>query len=291
MLVTQEQQPVWNAIITDVFREFIDICQRNNLTYYCCGGTAIGAVRHHGIIPWDDDIDVFMPRPDYDKFLELAEKVNLGKYEVVSPYNTVDYPLYFSKLCNKETSLVEIAEHPFLMGLYIDIFPLDGASDSIEEAKQQQAEFRHIMNKLEAVSTHNSFWKYISLLANPKEWGRFLRKTYAFFNRENYRRSLIRQLDAICRRYDFSTSKHVMAYSGSYGEREVFPKEWLDGIVKCPFENLEVNLFSGYDKYLKQLYGDYMQLPPVEKRQSHHFKAYFDLAKRITLREALSKIK
>ena len=75
MLVTQEQQPVWNAIITDVFREFIDICQRNNLTYYCCGGTAIGAVRHHGIIPWDDDIDVFMPRPDYDKFLELAEKV------------------------------------------------------------------------------------------------------------------------------------------------------------------------------------------------------------------------
>lgn len=291
MLVSPEQQSRWNAIIIDVFRKFIEICKQNNLTYFCCGGTAIGAVRHNGIIPWDDDIDVFMPRPDYDAFLQLASKEDWGDYELKTPYNTCNYPMYFSKLCSKKTSLIEIAEHPFLMGLYIDIFPLDGASDSKDEAIRHQAQFRHVMNKLEAVSTHNTFVEYISLLTKPKEWGRFVRKTYAFFNRRHYRCSIIKQLDSICRHYDYATSHNVMAYSGSYGEREVFPKEWTHGIVEFPFESLTVNLFKGYDAYLCQLYGNYMQLPPVEKRVSHHYKAFFDLDKRVSFKDAIKAIK
>ena len=101
MQVTPELQPKWNAIITDVFRKFIEICKENDLSYFCCGGTAIGAIRHQGMIPWDDDIDVFMPRPDYDKFIKIAQSVELDKYELITPFTHPNYPLYFAKLCNK----------------------------------------------------------------------------------------------------------------------------------------------------------------------------------------------
>lgn len=97
----------WNAAILDILKTFISICHTHNLRYYCCAGTAIGAVRHHGMIPWDDDIDVIMPRPDYDRFLEIARHEDFGNYEVVTPYNNERYPLYFSKLVNKNTTLIE----------------------------------------------------------------------------------------------------------------------------------------------------------------------------------------
>lgn len=285
MIVTPDLQPKWNAIIVDVLREFIDICKQQNYTYYVCGGTAIGAVRHNGIIPWDDDIDVFMPRPDYDKFLAFAKDYHSDKYEVLTPYTTKDYPMYFAKLSNKNTSLIENADIPSLWGLYIDIFPIDGAAEDKEEAARDQVRFRREMNKLEAISNHYSFAKYISLLGTRKEWGRFLRKTLGFFARKWYRGKILDRMEKICRQYNFTTSPNVMAYSGCYGSREVFPREWLEGIVEKPFENLTVNLFGGYDGYLRQLYGDYMQLPPVEKRISHHTKAYFNLERRISKKE------
>lgn len=285
MTVTPELQPEWNRIITDILREFIDICQQQGYTYYVCGGTAIGAVRHHGLIPWDDDIDVFMPRPDYDKFLTFAKDYRSDRYELLTPYTTKDYPMYFAKLCNRQTSLIENADIPSLWGLYIDIFPLDGASADRDEAVRDQHRLRHEMNKLEAISTHAYFGAYLSLLKDPHSWGRFVRKTIGFMARKPYRHWIIQRMERICRRYDFSSSANVMAYCGSYGNREVFPKQWLEGTVSMPFGPLTVCLFSGYDGYLHQLYGDYMQLPPVEKRVSHHTKAYFNLKRRISQKE------
>lgn len=284
--LTPQQQKVWNEIILDVLREFIALCQQHGLTYYCCGGTAIGAARHQGMIPWDDDIDVFMPRPDYDRFMEIGKTLASDKYEVLTPYNTPDYSVYFAKLCNKHTSLVEAADHPCILGLYIDIFPLDGASPDKEEAQRQQARFRREMNKLEAISSRYSFADYLSLLRQPAEWGRFARKTIGFFLREAYRRRLLARMEAICRRYPYDSSTLVMAYGGSYGPREVFPKAWAEGGVSMPFDGLTVSQMSGYDHYLRQIYGDYMQLPPEEKRASHHTKAYFNFDRRVTWKEA-----
>ena len=81
----------WNATILDILKAFMEICKTHNLRYYCRAGTAIGAARHHGMIPWDDDIGVLMPRPDYDRLLEIAKKEDFGKYEVVTPYNNESY--------------------------------------------------------------------------------------------------------------------------------------------------------------------------------------------------------
>ena len=277
MEVTAVQQPRWNAIITDVLRAYIEICKAHRLTYFCCGGTAIGAIRHQGMIPWDDDIDVFMPRPDYDRFIEIASTTNLGDYELVTPFNKDDYPLYFAKLCQRHTTLQEEADTPCVYGLYIDIFPIDGAPDSYDEARRMERQFTKTKNKLEAISTHNTFTEYIALLAQPKEWGRFVRKTIGFLCRKAYRRRLLSQMHDIMYRYDYANATLVAVYCGSYGPKEVFPKAWIDGSVTFPYEGLEVSLPIGYDNYLRQYYGDYMQLPPESKRVSHHQKAYFNL--------------
>ena len=278
--LTPEEQPRWNSIINGVMRHFIAICKEHSLTYFCCGGTAIGAVRHHGMIPWDDDVDVFMPRPDYDRFVQIASRQLPDGLELMTPYSKADYPLYFVKLCDSRTTLQEEVEVPCVYGLYIDIFPIDGAPDDIEQARAMERRFTKTKHKLEAISSHVSFADYLHLLTQPKEWGRFARKTLAFFCRQAYRRKLLRQMEAICRQYDYNSSTLVAVYCGSYGPKEVFPKAWLQGQVMFAYEDMEVALPSGYDNYLRQYYGDYMQLPPVEKRISHHLKAYYNLYER-----------
>ena len=282
--VTKELQPRWNAVIIDVLSVFIRICEAQGLRYFCAGGTAIGAVRHQGMIPWDDDIDVFMPRPDYDRFLRLAAQSMPEGYEVLSPYATKDYPMYFAKMCNARTTLLENERIPCVFGLYIDIFPLDGACDDVETCYREKRRFKRLMNKLEAVSTHNSFGEYVGLLTKRREWGRFAVKTVAFCCRSWLRRWLLKQMDSIAYGHDYALSSSVVTYSGAYQRQEIYPKAWLETPQMFAFESLMVNLPHDYDAYLRHFFGDYMTLPPVEQRASHHQKVFFDLDKRLDLK-------
>ncbi|MFC2441152.1 MAG: phosphorylcholine transferase LicD [Segatella maculosa] len=282
--VTKELQPRWNAVIIDVLSVFIRICEAQGLRYFCAGGTAIGAVRHQGMIPWDDDIDVFMPRPDYDRFLRLAAQSMPEGYEVLSPYATKDYPMYFAKMCNARTTLLENERIPCVFGLYIDIFPLDGACDDVETCYREKRRFKRLMNKLEAVSTHNSFGEYVGLLTKRREWGRFAVKTVAFCCRSWLRRWLLKQMDSIAYGHDYALSSRVVTYSGAYQRQEIYPKAWLETPQMFAFESLMVNLPHDYDAYLRHFFGDYMTLPPVEQRASHHQKVFFDLDKRLDLK-------
>lgn len=282
--VTKELQPRWNAVIIDVLSAFIRICEAQGLRYFCAGGTAIGAVRHQGMIPWDDDIDVFMPRPDYDRFLRLAAQSMPEGYEVLSPYATKDYPMYFAKMCNARTTLLENERIPCVFGLYIDIFPLDGACDDVETCYREKRRFKRLMNKLEAVSTHNSFGEYVGLLTKRREWGRFAVKTVAFCCRSWLRRWLLKQMDSIAYGHDYALSSKVVTYSGAYQRQEIYPKAWLETPQMFAFEGLMVNLPHDYDAYLRHFFGDYMTLPPVEQRASHHQKVFFDLDKRLDLK-------
>ena len=282
--VTKELQPRWNAVIIDVLSVFIRICEAQGLRYFCAGGTAIGAVRHQGMIPWDDDIDVFMPRPDYDRFLRLAVQSMPEGYEVLSPYATKDYPMYFAKMCNARTTLLENERIPCVFGLYIDIFPLDGACDDVETCYREKRRFKRLMNKLEAVSTHNSFGEYVGLLTKRREWGRFAVKTVAFCCRSWLRRWLLKQMDSIAYGHDYALSSRVVTYSGAYQRQEIYPKVWLETPQMFAFEGLMVNLPHDYDAYLRHFFGDYMTLPPVEQRASHHQKVFFDLDKRLDLK-------
>lgn len=281
----------WNATILDTLKALILICQKHNLRYYCCAGTAIGAVRHHGMIPWDDDIDVIMPRPDYDKLLEIAQHEDLGKYEIVTPYNTESYPLYFSKIVNRNTTLIEEKERPCIIGLFVDIFPLDATDDDVEKAKALQHRYTKVINQLNAISTHNTFGEYLALLSNKKTWGRFAIKTVGYFFRGALRRHLIRKMDKLSHLYDFDKAKNVQVYTGSYHEREIFPKAWLGQGKEFPFEDTTVLLPEEYDKYLRHFFGDYMQLPPVEQRIEKHLRYYLNMEKRESWDEIKKKLR
>lgn len=279
----KEIKSEWNAKLMDTLKAFIGICDRHGLRYYCCGGTAIGAVRHNGIIPWDDDIDVMMPRPDYDRLLALAQQEDLGKYEIITPYNNSDYPLYFAKISDTTTTIVEERERPCVIGLFVDIFPLDATDSDTDTARQTKAHYAKLLNRLNAVSTRNTFHEYIALLKDKKEWGRFAIKTVAWFCRSAVRRRLISQMDAISHRYDYDTAVNVAVHTGSYGMKEVFPKEWLGKGSTHKFEDIEVILPEKYDIYLRHFFNDYMQLPPAEQRIEKHHRAYVNLHKRLSI--------
>lgn len=290
MMDIKDIKKEWNATILDILKAFMKICKDNGLTYYCCAGTAIGAVRHHGIIPWDDDIDVIMPRPDYDRLLEIAKTADFGEYEIITPYDDETYPLYFSKLSNRNTTLIEDRQIPCVIGLYVDIFPLDATDDDVAKARRLKDRYTKIINRLNAVSTHNTFGEYLSLLKKKEEWGRFAIKTLAFFCRSTLRRHLIRQMDRLSHLYDYDKAKNVQVYTGSYGHREVFPKSWLGKGKEFPFEDTTVLLPECYDEYLRHFFNDYMQFPPVEQRIEKHNRAYLNIHKKETREEIRKKV-
>lgn len=283
--LSTEEFAEWRRIITDVLREFHDLCHRHGLTYYAVGGTAIGAVRHKGLIPWDDDIDVAMPRPDYDRFVEICKTEDLGGYELASAETHEGYNLSFVKFCNKNTTLVERWDTPCVIGLYIDVFALDSTSDDPEEMKMLVEKCIKYRNKLEAVSTHNSFGEYMSLLLIPHEWGRFVMKTLGFLSRKRMRKFLLDRIDRICRKYPYGGTHSLINYGGAYGAREVFNADILNGEPKnLPFEDITIDMMPDYDRYLRGVYGDYMQLPPEDKRVPHHLKAFYDLKARVEVK-------
>ena len=280
--LTENELKEWKRIITDVLREFQEICRRHRLTYYAIGGTAIGAVRHHGIIPWDDDIDVGMPRPDFERFVEICRTTDLGNYELVSYKTHSDYNLSFPKFCNRNTTLVERADVPCIIGLFIDVFPLDSTSDDKAEVQTLVDRYRKLQNRYEAICTHSTFTQYLSLLLKPHEWGRFCYKTLGFFFRKPMKRLFLSKMQQICQTYSYGTTSHLINYGGAYGIRELFKSHVIEGKpINFPFETITIDLMPGDDEYLRGVYGDYMQLPPKEKQIAHHLKAFYDLHKRV----------
>ena len=283
--LSSEEFAEWRRIITDVLREFHDLCHKHGLTYYAVGGTAIGAVRHKGLIPWDDDIDVAMPRPDYDRFVDICKTEELGGYELASVETHEGYNLSFVKFCNKKTTLVERWDTPCVIGLYIDVFALDSTSDDPKEMKILVEKCRKYRNRLEAVSTHNSYGEYMSLLLTPHEWGRFVMKTLGFLARKRIRKFLLDSIDRICRKFPYGSTHSLINYGGAYGVREVFSADILKGEPKnLPFEDITIDMMPDYDRYLRGVYGDYMQLPPEDKRVPHHQKAFYDMKARVDVK-------
>ena len=271
--LTPEELRQWNGIILEALYFFDSFCRTHRLTYYAVGGTAIGAVRHHGIIPWDDDIDVAMPRPDYDRFVSLCPSSLPSAYRLVTPYTDADYNLPFAKLIDTRTVLVERSAVPCRIGLFIDIFPLDAASDDSLAADCETRRYRRLMNRLEAVTARTTFMSRLGLLLRPHEWGRFAVQTAAVFFRQTLRHRYLLRLERIARRHPYGSTQWLTNYGGAYGSRERFPAAYLDGDTpRLPFADGTIPLFPRYHDYLTRIYGDYMQLPPPEKRIPHHTK-------------------
>ena len=260
----------------DMLKAFIAVCDRLSLKYFLVEGTLLGAVRHEGFIPWDDDIDVAMPRVDYERFLQEAPKYLPSHYFVQSIYSEPEYYLRFAKLRDSRTTFIEAALKRKMVnhGVYIDIFPLDYLHDN---------HYRRFLNKIGLFACDLRIMKLLSF-QNTKTSviKRILKKILSVYAAYKYPK-----LEQALRAREIlsaasNSGKWVTNYGSVYGRKEIMPEAWYGAGVLLNFEGLSARVPIQYDKWLKQIYGDYMQLPPPEQQVAHHHAEVIDLDKPYT---------
>lgn len=258
------------VLLTDMLSWFHDFCCERGLRYYALGGTMLGAVRHQGFIPWDDDVDLGMPRGDYIRFQTLMAENPHPRYVLETPDSgNRDFYYSFSKLYDTRTTLVENTRAKIRRGIYLDIFPLDGAGDSREEA---MALFQPIRWRVD----------FLLALTTGVRRGRPVYKNTAvrllrLIPADPLGKLLLKDLDRLCCRRGFEDCSWFGNLTGNYGQRELMPRSYLGEPALYSFERLSIYGPREYDAYLTHLYGNWRELPPVDKRKSHHDFLLVDL--------------
>lgn len=248
----------------DILNDVHNFCEKNNIYYSLSDGTLIGAIRHQGYIPWDDDIDISMPRPDYENFLRIYNN-NSKKYRVVAYELDNKFPYSFAKVENTETLLVENASTNYNIGVNIDIFPIDAVFQD-EKTLKKQIYLRKLLNvKVLRIDKDRSVLKNCILCACKLVLLSVRLKRIVGWMCENAQRIPYQKSDLIANVACGSKNYHPLS------------KKILEPRQLAKFEDREYYVMSGYDKYLKSQYGDYMELPPIEERTTHHDFTAFEL--------------
>lgn len=252
-----------------MLKDFDAVCQKHRISYQLFSGTALGAVRHKGFIPWDDDIDVVMLREDCERFFDSASKeLDSNKYYVQREFSE-HWPMFFSKLrLNGTTYIEKYHSHDARIhqGIYIDIFPCDNLSDN------------RLMQKLQYIASKIVIAK--SLYARGYETNSTVKKCFMQFCRilptEPFKRLCIR------RNNSSSLKVHTFFGGGKKFERSIFFREWFEQSVKMRFEDSEFPVSAHYDEMLRVMYGDYMIMPTLEQRVCKRHAAIVDINKPYT---------
>lgn len=254
-----------------ILLQFDKVCKELDLKYYLFSGTLLGAVRHKGFIPWDDDVDVVMLRHDYDKFIRDGQKHFEDHLFIQSRSTDREYPNVPIKIRNSKTTFIEnsMVDFDINHGVYIDVFPIDGAPDN-----------RHLQRIWWAsLRTVNYIGRFLTRINRSKIFGqrrlfyrgvkKFLRVFGNFFTTIYCN---------ICKIVDIDRTNSVVfsAWPDPY-HHVVYPKEWFIGAEYLEFEGRLLPVPVGYDKILKQLYGEYMALPPEDEQTPQHTTAMVDL--------------
>ncbi len=241
----------------NILRHVDDFCREHRLRYSLGGGTLLGAVRHGGYIPWDDDIDLMMPRPDYDLFIEKfrgsSDRYICGCYE-----NDENYQHPFAKIYDNRTILKEegIVDE---LSVNIDLFPVDGLPSEGAQIK------RHVRRVYRA-------WRWVRRRNREIVRGQhsMLQRLTVHYIRRFSKARLQERVKTLCLMHDYASSEMAGAIVGVYGMREVYQRSLFEEYIDLPFEGMMLRAIADYDSYLSQHYGDYMSLPPVEQQVRRH---------------------
>lgn len=272
-LTLKELQQVSLGILKDVH----NYCVRNNIRYSIAYGTLIGAVRHKGFIPWDDDVDIVLPRPDFERFCNDYQS---DKYDLIYYGNDKTAIATFARVCDNKRTLYQ-TERPWTKqtsGVWIDIFPLDGLPNNQEEYNTL---YRHLTYtsklayKLRRQNHH--------ITKGDPLWSKI--KTYIakIIGLNGFvAHSLIKKMVKEMSIYNYDQSNYWGQMSCLDDGPIMFRKEDFSSTIFLPFENVQLCAMNGYDRVLRQLYGDYMQLPPEDKRTPKQYWIKF-LRKKLTI--------
>lgn len=255
----------------EVLKKFTEICEKLNLRYYLFYGTLLGAIRHKGFIPWDDDIDIAMPRPDYEKFLKYfnEHKDEFPDLELMNCRTHKKYIYPISRLCDTRYYVDYEGAVEYGLGLFIDLYPLDGCGNTIEESEKIHKKNKYLCSFI-FLAGGKSFSSSLS--------GGFVRSCLKFigflFAKICGAPFFARQLEKNSMKYSYEDSKYVdctVWYTIPYHHE----REWFNDPISCEFEGSMFPIPKNYDDLLKDWYGDYMKLPPEEEQIGHHYyKAY-----------------
>lgn len=250
----------------NILRDVHEFCVENEIKYSLFSGTLIGAIRHHGFIPWDDDLDIALTRPEYDKFVNLYKSKH--GYKLFSRERQGDNVfIAYSRICEMEQTYVDDSIFPWTSekkGIWIDVFPLDGAEEDKDKAKDQIAiNYKIWLKGIKIRFARAPFSKVPGLFPKFK----LMIKKIIYRGDNSYWDKHI----AYCRKIDFNSSKNYSHLAwGGFKMREYYKTSAFSNYVLVPFEGELFYAMQDYDGALRAKYGDYMQLPPENERVRPH---------------------
>lgn len=252
-----------------IAKYFVDVCEKNNLTYYMMGGTLLGAVRHKGFIPWDDDMDFGMPREDYEKLVSYLNNNPSDQYNLCTFLEDTneDYPI---KIESSELTLIDKSTGiERTRNVWIDIFPIDGMPDN---------SLMKYVHKLKLLVLR-AFFKLSQLSGNVSEVNysrtnieKIIIKVGKVINIEKRldSKKLYLKLDKALKEYSFDSSQSVVNFMGAYKFKEMFPKKIYENTQYYEFENTAFIGPENFDYVLTQMYGNYNEIPKDSEKNKHH---------------------
>ena len=261
----------------DILKEFDKVCRKHNLKYFLTGGNLIGAVRHKGFIPWDDDIDVEMPRPDYDKLLSLKDEFK-HPYFLQTYQTDPRFPYNYMKIRNSNTTYIEnfFSRNKMNHGVWIDVFPLDGVSkyEVDKPTFKMKAKIWFIWLRFYLI--------YLTTLRRPIRKTTFL--SDIFFNLIylltfwlNINHFMNKWIDRSMKKIKYDEAKMICNLFSVYHSKSILSKEYYKEAIYLQYEDGMFLAPINYHQMLTKTYGDYMKLPPIEKQICHHYHSGFSL--------------